>query len=70
MQFEKISAVNEIKELIKLNPDYTLGQILYSFCRIATHKNGTGKLSDLLNISDNEINNAIEQAKHEERTED
>lgn len=69
MSIHKITAANEIKQLIQQYPDYTIGQVLFSFCRIATNTNGSGKLSDLLNISDKEIYNAIERAKTEEEVE-
>lgn len=65
----KITAANEIKQLIQQYPDYSIGQILFSFCRIATNSNGQGKLSDLLHISDKEIYNAIEKAKTAEEVE-
>lgn len=69
MSIHKISAANEIKQLIHQYPDYTIGQVLFSFCRIATHENGSGKLSDLLNVTDKEIYAAIEKAKTTESDE-
>lgn len=70
MSVHKVSAANEIKQLIQLYPDYTFGQILFSFCRIASHTNGSGKLSDLLTLTDKEIYGAIEKAKTAEQYEE
>lgn len=65
----KIAAINEIKVLIGEYPEYTLGEILFSFLRIATFENGTGKLSDVKELTNEQILNAIESAKTKETAE-
>jgi len=65
MGFEKISALNEIRNMSSELPEYTLGELLYSFIRIATK--GTNKVSDLLKVSDGEFLNSIEKAVEYEK---
>lgn len=44
-------------------PEYTLGELLYSVIRLT----GAKKVSDLLELSDEEIFSAIEKAKLQEK---
>jgi hypothetical protein len=65
----KISAINEMKSLVNEFPDYSLGEVLYSFLNIAAHENGQGRISDILNLTDEQILSAIETAKTKETAE-
>lgn len=64
---EKLVIINEIRELMKIYPEYSVGQILYSFTRPHGNKYRTGKLSDLLRITDKQLVTALEKAKKSER---
>jgi len=55
----KNNAIREMQELVKSFPDYTLGEILYSFLRVA----GAKSISDILEKSDEELFTAIEKTK-------
>jgi hypothetical protein len=55
----KNNAIREVQELIKLFPEYTLGEIIYAFLRNADIK----KMSDLLSKEDEELFTAIEKTK-------
>lgn len=66
---KKISAINELKNMVNKYPEYTLGEILFTVCREATFKNGTGKLSDLLNIEDKDIYTAVDNSLQREQPE-
>lgn len=65
----KISAINELKSMINTFPEYSLGEILFTVVREATFKNGSGKLSDLLELSDSEVYTAIENSIQREKEE-
>lgn len=65
MGFEKISAANEFRNMITEFPEYSFGELVYSFVRIATK--GSNKVSDLLSVSDSEILSSIEKAIEYER---
>ena len=71
MSFKKVTAINELKGLMNRLPDYSFAQLLFTVCREATFKQGTGKLSDLLYISDEEMLTSIENcaAREEKETE-
>jgi len=55
----KNNAARELQELIKAFPDYTLGEVIYSFLRTA----GAKKVSDILIITDEDLFTAIEKTK-------
>jgi len=59
----KNNAIREVQEFSKEFPDYTLGETLYSFLRLLNIQ----KLSDLLQLSDEDIFSAVERAKQEEK---
>lgn len=59
----KNNAVRELQEFSKEFPDYTLGELLYSALRLT----GAKKISDILELSDEEIFSAIERTKQEEK---
>lgn len=59
----KNNAVRELQEFSKEFPDYTLGELLYSTFRLT----GAKKISDILELSDEEIFSAIERTKQEEK---
>jgi hypothetical protein len=59
----KNNALRELQNLSKDFPEYSLGEILYSACRLT----GAKKISDLLILSDEEIFSAIERAKTQEK---
>jgi hypothetical protein len=59
----KNNAVRELQEFSKEFPDYTLGELLYSALRLT----GAKKISDILELTDEEIFSAIEITKQEEK---
>jgi hypothetical protein len=59
----KNNAVRELQEFSKEFPDYTLGELLYSALRLT----GAKKISDILELTDEEIFSAIERTKQEEK---
>ena len=59
----KNNAVRELQEFSKEFQDYTLGELLYSALRLT----GAKKISDILELSDEEIFSAIERTKQEEK---
>lgn len=59
----KNNAVRELQEFSKEFPDYTLGELLYSTLRLT----GAKKISDILELTDEEIFSAIERTKQEEK---
>lgn len=65
----KVSAINEMKGMINKFPDYSLGEILFTICREATFKTGTGKLSDLKELTADQILSAVEAAMRREQEE-
>jgi hypothetical protein len=59
----KNNALRELPILSNELPKYTLGELLYSVIRLT----GAKKVSDLLELSDEEIFSAIEKAKLQEK---
>ena len=59
----KNNAIREIQEFTKEFPEYSLGETLYSVLRLLKIQ----KLSNLLELSDEEIFSAVEKAKQEEK---
>lgn len=59
----KNNALRELPILANELPEYTLGELLYSVIRLT----GAKKVSDLLELSDEEIFSAIEKAKLQEK---
>lgn len=59
---EKLVIVNELREMVKKYPDYTMGEIIYSFTRPHGNKYRTGKLSELLKITDKQMVTNLEKA--------
>ena len=59
----KNNAIRELQDFSKEFPNYTLGELLYSALRLTSAK----KLSDLLELSDEDIFSAIEKTKEEEK---
>lgn len=66
---EKLVILNEIREMVKTHPEYTMGEILYSFQRAHGNKYRTDKLSDILRITDKQMVTLIEKAKKAEQDE-
>lgn len=62
----KAIALNTLTEFAEKKPDYTLGQVLYSFLRKPI--SGIDSLSDLNKISDEDLYTIIEKA-HSNETE-
>jgi len=60
----KAIALNTLKEYIEKNPEYSLGQILYSFLRKPI--SGIEKFNELNTISDEDMYTIIERAMDEE----
>jgi len=60
----KAIALNTLKEYIEKNPEYSLGQILYSFLRKPI--SGIEKFNELNTISDEDMYTIIERAMYEE----
>lgn len=64
----KAIAMNTLSEFSEKNPDYTLGQLLYSFLRKPI--SGITSLGELNDISDEDMYTIIEKAQNnEEETE-
>lgn len=59
----KNNALRELQNFTKEFPDYTMGEVLYSFLRLT----GAKKISDILELSDEEIFSSIEQATYQEK---
>jgi hypothetical protein len=59
----KNNAIRELQEFSKEFPDYTLGELLYSAIRLT----GASKISDIMNISDEDMFSAIEKTRQEEK---
>lgn len=59
----KNNAIRELQDFSKEFPNYTLGELLYSTLRLTNVK----KLSDLLQLSDEDIFSAVEKTKQEEK---
>lgn len=66
MTGEQLSIVNEIKAFLSEHNEMTMGQALYAATRPHGNKNRTGKLSDLLTITDSDILTNIEKSKETE----
>jgi hypothetical protein len=60
-------AIAELVSFAKENPDYTLGQILYSFLREGN--SGCKKIPEIMDISDEDMYSMIENAKEKEKPE-
>lgn len=60
----KAIAMNTLSEFAEKNPDYTLGQLLYSFLRKPI--SGISKLGELNHISDEDMYTIIEKAQNSE----
>jgi hypothetical protein len=63
----KAIALNTLNEYAEKNPEYSLGQLLYSFIRKPI--SGITKLNELNTISDEDMYTIIEKAKDEENDE-
>lgn len=63
MNGTRLQIANEIKQYILERDDYTVAQILYSFSRPMQVKGKTNKMSDMLDITDDQLLTRIETAK-------
>lgn len=59
----KNEALRQLTQLLKDNPDYSFGEVLYSMLRLTSSE----KISDLKNLSDEDIYTAIEKASDLEK---
>lgn len=67
MGIERLIALNEFKSFLTEFTEYSFGEAMYAVGRVATK--GSNKLSDLLEVSSEEMVSAIEEAIDYERNE-
>jgi len=63
--FKNISIREMFDKLVEGNPTYSFGEILYSFCRL--YSGSDAKISDLINITDEEMYGLIYEASKIEK---
>ena len=59
----KLSIVSELRDAINNSPEYTVAEVLYSILRPMGSEGQTGKISDILKLTDTEILTRIEVSK-------
>jgi len=63
----KLSILSELRDYIKEHEEMSFAEIIYSFYRPLGDKTKKGKLSDLLEISDEDSYERIKKAKEIEK---
>ena len=59
----KLSTISELRDAVNSTPDYSMAEIIYAVLRPQGDKTQTGKLSDILKLSDQEILTRAENFK-------